>query len=77
MEKTNPLFIVRMMATIVQRMKDISAQCPHKDRDQVKAEAMEPFDMFISNQEPGPLEDEAVHALREILGTSEYDDGML
>jgi hypothetical protein len=31
--------------------------------------------MFISNQEPGPLEEDAVNALREILGTDEYNDG--
>lgn len=31
--------------------------------------------MFISNQEQGPLEDEAVQTLRDILGTDEYNDG--
>lgn len=41
----------------------------------VRAEATEPFAMFMSNQEPGPLEEEAVQALRDILGTDEYNDG--
>lgn len=36
LEKTNPLFITRMMATIVQRMKDIAAKNPDKERDQVR-----------------------------------------
>eukprot|EP01126_Amoeba_proteus_P000562 TRINITY_DN1015_c0_g3_i1.p1 TRINITY_DN1015_c0_g3~~TRINITY_DN1015_c0_g3_i1.p1 ORF type:complete len:360 (+),score=66.90 TRINITY_DN1015_c0_g3_i1:474-1553(+) len=72
--KTNPLFILRMMAMIVQRMRDITWKDPTKERIQVKVEAFEPFSMFISNQEKGPLELETVEALKTILGTDEYDD---
>jgi len=74
MEKTNPLFILRIMATMVQRVKDFTAADPSKERQQVVAEAMEPFSMFISNQEPGPLEEEAVECLRWIVGDNSFDD---
>jgi hypothetical protein len=38
---------------------------------------MEPYSMFITNEEKGPLEEETVQTIKEILGTDAFDDGIL
>jgi tetratricopeptide (TPR) repeat protein len=76
MKRTNPLFIIRMMAHMVQRAKNIAKDdtLKIKPKSQITIEAMEPYSMFITNQEVGPLDEETVEVLRKILGTDEYND---
>jgi len=73
--RTNPLFIIRMMAHMVQRAKAIIAEDTNKTKtkSQIRIEAMEPYSMFITNEEKGPLEEETVDTLRKIVG-DQFDD---
>lgn len=75
-QRTNPLFIIRMMAHMVQRAKNIAKEDVNKvkSKSQIAIEAMEPYSMFITNQEIGPLDEETVEVLRTILGTDQYND---
>jgi len=66
-KRTNPLFILRMFAFIVQRIKDIQKSNPDKPKDQVIIEAKEPLSMFIANEEKGPLENETIATFNSIV----------
>jgi len=45
-----------------------------KSRSQIEVESMEPWSIFITNPEKGPLDQDTVDCLREILQTDEYNN---
>jgi len=69
-KRTNPLFILRLMATIVQRARDLREVHPDWPGERVEAIALEPFAIFVAHEEPGLLEHDTVDCLRQLIGES-------
>jgi len=63
------------MASMVQRLKRlITGNKMGKSINQLEVEAMEPWTIFVTNAEKGPLEQETVDCLRKLLGTDAYNN---
>jgi len=68
--KTNMLFILRMMANIVQNLRSKTSDFTKQVTRDLFEEAQEEYTIFASHQEVLPFEQETVQCMKDILGPS-------